>query len=326
MNALNLKTESDDSKLLLSMFPFHISGHIQAQYEISQLNEVILDLGKKPEIRFHEKLLILSELPEITSDDIQHVVEHIGKFNSDNRAGIERTLHRISAIRNRSGRIIGLTCRIGRAIVGTIEVIRDIVETQKSLLILGPPGSGKTTLLRESARVLADTIQKRVVVVDTSNEIAGDGDIPHPGIGNARRMQVPAPNKQHATMIEAVENHTPEIIIVDEIGTEEEALAARTIAERGVHLIATAHGRSLENLVKNPILSDLIGGVQSVILGDEEAKFRGTKKTVLERKSTPTFDTVIELKDRDTFTIYHNLQLSIDKILNDEDKPFLKPL
>ncbi|MGN6673831.1 MAG: AAA family ATPase, partial [Thermomicrobiales bacterium] len=250
------------------------------------LLELVLDLGRKPEARFERGEIVLDDT-DITREDLQYVAEHIGHFGEDNRAGIERTLHRISAIRNRSGDIVGLTCRIGRAVFGTIAIIQDLVESGESILILGRPGVGKTTLLRETARVLADSLRKRVVVVDTSNEIAGDGDIPHPAIGRARRMQVPRPSDQHAVMIEAVENHMPEVIVIDEIGTERETFAARTIAERGVQLVGTAHGNSLENLMMNPTLSDLVGGIHAVTLSDDEAKRRGTQKTVLERKAPP---------------------------------------
>jgi len=239
---------------------------------------------------------------EITEADIKYVVDHIGTFGDDNRAGIERTLHRISAIRNRTGKIVGLTCRIGRAVYGTIEIINDFVESGKSILIMGRPGIGKTTMLREAARVLADDQGKRVVVVDTSNEIAGDGDIPHPAIGRARRMQVRTPSLQHEVMIEAVENHMPEVIVIDEIGTELEAQAARTIAERGVQLIGTAHGNNLDNLMLNPTLTDLIGGIQTVTLGDEEARRRRSQKSVLERKAPPTFDVIVEILDREKVT------------------------
>ncbi len=252
---------------------------------------------------------------EIGDADIAFVVEHIGTFGDDNRAGIERTLHRISAIRNRNGKIVGLTCRIGRAVYGTIEIINDFVETGKSILIMGRPGIGKTTMLREAARVLADDMGKRVVVVDTSNEIAGDGDIPHPAIGKARRMQVRTPSMQHEVMIEAVENHMPQVIVIDEIGTELEAQAARTIAERGVQLIGTAHGNNLDNLMLNPTLSDLIGGIQSVTLGDEEARRRRTQKSVLERKAPPTFDVIVEIQDRERVVVHSDVADTVDAML-----------
>src|SRR5689334_9002741 len=252
---------------------------------------------------------------EIGETDIAHVVDHIGTFGDDNRAGIERTLHRISAIRNRSGKIVGLTCRIGRAVYGTIEIIDDFVETGKSILIMGRPGIGKTTMLREAARVLADEHGKRVVVVDTSNEIAGDGDIPHPAIGKARRMQVRTPSLQHEVMIEAVENHMPQVIVIDEIGTELEAQAARTIAERGVQLIGTAHGNTLDNLMLNPTLSDLIGGIQSVTLGDEEARRRRSQKSVLERKAPPTFDVIVEIQDRERVLVHSDVAQTVDALL-----------
>ena len=252
---------------------------------------------------------------EIAEADIAFVVEHIGTFGDDNRAGIERTLHRISAIRNRNGKIVGLTCRVGRAVYGTIEIITDFVETGKSILIMGRPGIGKTTMLREAARVLADDLGKRVVVVDTSNEIAGDGDIPHPAIGKARRMQVRTPSMQHEVMIEAVENHMPQVIVIDEIGTELEAQAARTIAERGVQLIGTAHGNNLDNLMLNPTLSDLIGGIQSVTLGDEEARRRRTQKSVLERKAPPTFDVIVEIQDRERVAVHSDVAETVDALL-----------
>ena len=274
----------------------------------------MLDLGRRPEARYPSSEVSCSTARSPTRD-IAYVVEHIGTFGDDNRAGIERTLHRISAIRNRSGKIVGLTCRIGRAVYGTIEIIADFVETGKSILIMGRPGIGKTTMLREAARVLADEQRKRVVVVDTSNEIAGDGDIPHPAIGKARRMQVRTPTLQHEVMIEAVENHMPEVIVIDEIGTELEAQAARTIAERGVQLIGTAHGNNLDNLMLNPTLSDLIGGIQSVTLGDEEARRRRTQKSVLERKAPPTFDVIVEIQDREKVLVHADVAATVDALL-----------
>ncbi|HXG40333.1 MAG TPA: AAA family ATPase, partial [Candidatus Limnocylindrales bacterium] len=304
----------DDLDALLRALPPEIVDAVHALPNKNELIEVVLDLGRIPEARFPDSEVELLDR-EITEADIGYVVDRIGTFGDDNRAGIERTLHRISAIRNRSGKIVGLTCRIGRAVYGTIEIIEDLVESGKSILIMGRPGIGKTTMLREAARVLADNFDKRVIVVDTSNEIAGDGDIPHPGIGKARRMQVRTPTLQHEVMIEAVENHMPQVIVIDEIGTELEALAARTIAERGVQLIATAHGNSLENLMLNPTLSDLIGGIQSVTLGDEEARRRRTQKSVLERKAPPTFDVVVEIQDRDRVVVHPDVAETVDALL-----------
>jgi stage III sporulation protein SpoIIIAA len=273
---------TDNLDLLLMVLPPRVRQEIEKVEDLSALLEVVLDLGRQPEARFPGRTVGLSPQP-ITREDLDYMTARIGTFTRDNRAGIERTLHRISALRNRLGEIVGLTCRVGRAVYGTVDIVSDVVESGRSILLLGRPGVGKTTLLREAARVLADDQNRRVVIVDTSNEIAGDGDIPHPGIGRARRMQVPSPERQHAVMIEAVENHMPEVVVIDEIGTQAEAQAARTIAERGVQLIATAHGISLENLIANPILADLIGGIQAVTLSDEEARRRRTQKTVLER-------------------------------------------
>jgi stage III sporulation protein SpoIIIAA len=304
----------DDLDVLLASLPPEIVEAVHALPEKEALIEVVLDLGRRPEARFPDSEVTLLER-EIVEADIAYVVDHIGTFGDDNRAGIERTLHRISAIRNRTGKIVGLTCRIGRAVYGTIDIIGDFVETGKSILIMGRPGIGKTTMLREAARVLADDLGKRVVVVDTSNEIAGDGDIPHPAIGKARRMQVRTPSLQHEVMIEAVENHMPQVIVIDEIGTELEAQAARTIAERGVQLIGTAHGNNLDNLMLNPTLSDLIGGIQSVTLGDEEARRRRSQKSVLERKAPPTFDVIIEIQDRERVTVHADVAETVDSML-----------
>jgi stage III sporulation protein SpoIIIAA len=314
------KTITDDMDALFDVLPPHIKKPLVLQPDISELLEVVLDLGRPPEARFPKREIELDSR-EIEEADIDYVVARISAFGDDNRAGIERTLHRISAIRNRRGRVVGLTCRVGRAVFGTIKIIEDLVQSGKSVLLLGRPGVGKTTMLREVARVLADNANKRVIIVDTSNEIAGDGDIPHPAIGHARRMQVATPSLQHAVMIEAVENHMPEVIVIDEIGTELEATAARTIAERGVQLVGTAHGNTLENLIVNPTLADLIGGIQSVTLGDEEARRRGTQKSILERKSPPTFDIVVEIQERDRLAIHPDVGEAVDALLRNTPPP-----
>ena len=300
---------TDDLEKLKAVLPDYLVDSLEQIGHIDELVEVIMDLGRVPTARYTDGEHILDER-EVSHDDLQYVVTKIGAFDADNRAGLERTLHRISAIRNRRGDIVGLTCRIGRAVYGTIEIIQDIIESGQSVLMLGAPGVGKTTMLREAARVLAE--HKRVIVVDTSNEIGGDGDVPHPAVGKARRMQVPRPNLQHEVMIEAVENHNPEVIIIDEIGRELEAMAARTIAERGVQLIGTAHGQSLENLLLNPTLSDLIGGIKAVTLSDEEARRRGTQKTVLERAAPATFDVLIEIQNRHRLVIHEDVSAAVD--------------
>ena len=299
---------------LIEILPIRIKRNIQEGL-LDDAIEIVLDIGRIPEIRLGNGKILSIGNDNITREDLDYITKQLPEFTSDNRSGIAGTLHRISAIRNRQGKIVGLTCRIGRVVTGTIECIKDFVIQNKSILFLGRPGVGKTTKLREITRLMADELAKRVVVVDTSNEIAGDGDVAHPAIGKARRMQVSQPEYQKDIMIEAVENHTPEVIVVDEIGTELEAQAARTIAERGVMLIATAHGNTLDNLIKNPTLSDLIGGIDTVTLGDDEAKHRGCQKTVLERQKQPTFDIVIEIIDRNTLAIYKDTAMAVDYIL-----------
>jgi len=305
---------TDNLEQLVEVLPPALRVQLEREDHLEDLLEIVMDLGRNPEARFAERVVELGDQP-ISNEDLDYVVGRVGAFGKDNRAGIERTLHRISAIRNRQGRVVGLTCRIGRAVYGTIDIIQDVVESGKSILMLGRPGRGKTTKLREVARILSEQLKKRVVIVDTSNEIAGDGDIPHPAIGRARRMQVAAPELQHNVMIEAVENHMPEVIVIDEIGTEQEAFAARTIAERGVQLVGTAHGNSLENLMMNPTLSDLIGGIHAVTLSDDEAKRRGTQKTVLERKAPPTFDVVIEIIEVDKLALHLDVERTVDRML-----------
>jgi stage III sporulation protein SpoIIIAA len=303
---------------LRRILPPHLNTGLDHIGNTDELIEIVLDLGRVPTARYVEGEVILLD-EEVTREDIDTVVSNIGAFDGDNRAGMERTLHRISAIRNRRGDVVGLTCRVGRAVYGTIDIIQDLIESGQSILMMGPPGVGKTTMLREAARVLAE--RKRVVIVDTSNEIGGDGDVPHPAIGKARRMQVSHPERQHEVMIEAVENHNPEVIVIDEIGRELEAMAARTIAERGVQLIGTAHGNALENLMLNPTLSDLVGGIESVTLSDEEARRRGTQKSVLERRAPPTFDVLIEIQTRDRLVVHEDVAAAVDGALRGRPLP-----
>jgi stage III sporulation protein SpoIIIAA len=312
------KQSHEDLRTLLNVLPWSIRESVENLGRSEELLEIVMDLGRIPSARFTDGEYMLRET-EVTSEEIEQVVDGIGDFDDDNRAGIARTLHRISGIRNRRAQVVGLTCRVGRAVYGTIEIIEDIIAEGHSILILGRPGVGKTTMLREMARVLAE--KKRVIIVDTSNEIGGDGDIPHPAVGRARRMQVPRPSHQHEIMIEAVENHNPEVIVIDEIGREREAEAARTINERGVQLIGTAHGNTLENLLLNPTLSDLVGGIESVTLSDEEARRRGTQKTVLERRAPPTFDVLLEMQDRQRLLVHRDVTTSVDAMLRGEVIP-----
>lgn len=306
--------ETNNLEKLIENLPFFLQEQLNNHSEKDKLIEIVLDLGRRPEARFLDRTEYLSQ-KIISWQDIDSVTKQISKFSNENRAGIERTLHRISCIRNRQFLINGLTCRIGRTLFGTISIIRDLLESEKSLLILGKPGVGKTSIIREIARVVSDELKKRVIIIDTSNEIAGDSDIPHFCIGRARRMQVNKDKYQHQVMIEAVENHMPQVIIIDEIGTELEVLAAQTIAEKGVQLVGTTHGNCLKNLIKNPLLVELIGGIQSVTLSDEEAKRRGTQKSILERKTYPTFEIILELNAQNSWTIHENVKNSIDLFL-----------
>lgn len=312
MNQAAREQAQQDLQMLLVVLPTAIQAELKATGRENELLEVVMDLGREPSARYIDGEDIL-RTSEVTQAEIDTVVKNIGDFDDDNRAGMTRTLHRISGIRNRRGGVVGLTCRIGRAVYGTVDIIEDIVKSGQSILLLGRPGVGKTTMLREMARILGD--KKRVIIVDTSNEIGGDGDIPHPAVGRSRRMQVPRPSHQHETMIEAVENHNPQVIVIDEIGREREASAARTINERGVQLIGTAHGNMLDNLLLNPTLSDLVGGIESVTLSDEEARRRGTQKTVLERRAPPTFDVLIEIQARQRVAIHKNVAEAVDNML-----------
>ena len=309
---------ADNLNQLLEILPEFVSKPLEKNENREQLIEIVLDIGRRPEARFANDTCYLS-YRTIVWQDLDYIIKRLGKFSGDNRAGIEKTLHRISSLRNRQGSVIGLTCSVGRAVFGTISIIRDLLEKEKSILLLGRPGVGKTTAIREIARVLSDDMKKRVIIIDTSNEIAGDGDLPHPSIGRARRMQVLNHQNQHQVMIEAVENHMPEIIIIDEIGTELEAFAARTIAERGVQLVGTAHGNVLENLIKNPTLTDLVGGIQYVTLGDEEARRRGSSKSILERQASPTFEIAVEIHDPKTWIIHENIGSSVDLLLQEQN-------
>ena len=308
---------SDDLDKLIENLPFFLQQNLNQHVNKDQIVEIILDLGRRPEVRFVNSSEYLSQ-KIVSWQDIDYITKRVSKFSNQNRAGIERTLNRISCIRNRQFLINGLTCRVGRAVFGTIAVVRDLLESEKSILILGKPGVGKTTIIREIARVLADEMEKRVIIIDTANEIAGDSDIPHSGIGKARRMQVAKTELQHQVMIEAIENHMPQVIIIDEIGTELEVLAARTIAEKGVQLVGTTHGNCLENLIKNPPLADLIGGIQCVTLSDDEAKRRGTQKTILERKTYPAFEIVIEINQQNYWTIYEDVKSDVDLFLQSQ--------
>jgi stage III sporulation protein SpoIIIAA len=312
----NLTAVIDDLDTLISLLPPDVARAVNGlNGHRKGIVEIVMDLGREPIARLEEGDLVIVER-EIEATDLHGVVERLGAFGSDNRAGISGTLHRISALRNRTSSIVGLTCRVGRAVPGAAEIIADEIRSGKSILVLGRPGAGKTTVLREAARLAAE--ERRVIVVDTSNEIAGDGDIPHSGIGRARRIQVPRVVDQHAVMIEAVENHMPQVIVIDEIGTEEEAKASRTIAERGVQLIATAHGVDLAGLLLNPTLSDLVGGMETVTIGDDEARRRGTAKTITERKSPPTFDIVVELIGHANVAIFTNTAAAVDAMLRGE--------
>nr|WDA99177.1 hypothetical protein GRSY_172 [Gronococcus sybilensis] len=306
---------SNDLHKLFRVLPHSIRNSLENHPNQNNLVEVIMDLGRRPEARFFDYPEYIS--PRIVSwQDLEYSIQKVGNFSGDNRAGIETTLHRISAIKNRKGNIIGLTCRVGRAVLGTMSIARDLLESRRSILLLGKPGIGKTTAIREMSRILADELYRRVIIIDTSNEIAGDGDVCHSAIGKARRMQVSHPDLQHQVMIEAVENHMPEVIIVDEIGTELEALAARTIAERGVQLVGTAHGHYLDSLIKNPTLADLVGGIQYVTLGDEEAKRRNTQKSIIERKGPATFNIAVEMQKRDNWLVHEAVEHSVDRILD----------
>jgi len=313
---------SEELDALFNILPTAIASAIRER-PADSLVDIVLDLGRVPKVHVEEETkdgrrrikAHALPLPLVTEVDIQTVLGGIGTLSADNRAGIPHTLHRVSALRARDGSVIGFTMRVGRVVYGSLKLMGDIVSSGKSVLLVGAPGVGKTTVLREMARVLSDEYHKRVMVVDTSNEIAGDARIPHSGIGSARRIEVPTPNKQALVMLEAVQNHTPEVIIVDEIGSRDEVVSMQAIAHRGVRLVATVHGTSLWQVVNNPSVCALIGGVHPVILSDAEAKLRESKKTVMQRQHPPVYDVAIEITSRSSWVVYPDVAVAVDNML-----------
>jgi stage III sporulation protein SpoIIIAA len=300
----------NDIDLLLAVLPPELRGDV----EPDRLLEIVADIGRPLEFRYPEGSTYITDVI-VDEAFLKQSLSSVTQFGPDNRAGINGTLHRISKIVDRQSRPVGLTCRVGRPMLGTITIIEDLIAAGSNILIIGAPGVGKSTKLRDVARLLSTDKLRRVVIVDTSNEIAGDGAVPHAAVGKARRLQVPFGRNQADVMIEAVENHTPEVIIVDEISTIAETNACRTIAQRGVQLIATAHGRVLSDVIKNPPLVKLIGGIQTVTLGDEQAKLRGTSKTVSERESEPVFSVVVEIESFDRVSVHTDISAAVDAYL-----------
>ncbi|KAG2447382.1 hypothetical protein HYH02_007710 [Chlamydomonas schloesseri] len=275
-------------------------------------------------------------------------------FGSDNRCCVPGSLHRISAMRDNAGRIYGLTYRVGRHTPGDALLLADLLaglatgehrvvatpadaaaagasagaaaadgrpvmrplEMPGSLLLVGRPGSGKTTVLRDVARLLADDLDRRVVVVDTSNEIAGDDRTPHPCIGSARRMMVPQRELLWRVMLEAVQNHGPEVLVVDELSTAREVAAARSIAQRGVMLVATTHGTSLKSLLRNHVFAPLLGGIETTVVTDLTARETNSgSKTRLERRDMPTFAAVVEINNGGRLLVHPDAAESVDLLL-----------
>jgi len=312
MMTSKLNAVTNDFNVLLHSLPSSITDYI---VDPDNLIEIVVDLQRPVELRFSDDSFI--ELKTIGTEYlIEEILNEMSEPGVDNRCGLNETLHRISVIQNKNLDIVGMTIRIGKPYVGNAILIADLLEDKKNILLIGPPGRGKTSILREASNILSSELLKRVVIVDTSNEIAGEGNVPHRAVGRSRRLQVPKTKAQHDVMIEAVENHNPHTIIIDEVSTSEEGLAAQTIAQRGVQILATVHGHTLNDLIQNKSLASMVGGINKVTLSDDTARARGCQKTALEREFQPPFDCVVEINAFDEVAVHHNVNESVDAILN----------
>ncbi len=306
----------DSIATLFDIFPAKIVKLLQ-NIDNEKLIEVICDIDRPLIARYLDGSEI--ELAyTITAKDLQAISTNrlLTAFTANNRCGIDKTLHRIACIRGKDGQsILGLTIRIGRILTPQIDLIADIIDTGESVLFLGKPAAGKTTKLRECADYLSTEGGKRVIIIDSCNEIGGEGNVPHFAVGRARRMPIPQGKKQYEIMLEAVESHNPQVLIIDEISTREEAMACKTIGERGIQLLASAHGERIENLIKNPAINTIIGGAASVTVGDKEASKTGNK-VVLKREFMPVFSHIIELTSYKEVQIHSNLEKAVDMFFN----------
>lgn len=304
---------------LLSLLPPTLRAAVTAHpvFDPAGVEELFVHVGQEVEVRGSGGWVI--QLPPPSAAELQHMMKQIGRFGSDGRACVANTAHRASVWRGRHGEPLGVTLRVGRYVPGAARALLPLAQ-RGSLLILSKAGMGKTTLLRDLAAALAQgPDMPRVTVVDTSNEIGGDGPIPLPYLGRCRRIQVASREAQSQVMTEVLQNHTPDYVIVDEIATVAEAEAAWSISQRGVHLIGTCHGEHLEGLLQNRALNMLVGGTAQAFLSNEERRLRNkTRKSVLERPFSSPFPFVVELHERNRGHLYVDVNKAVDLILDEQ--------
>ncbi|EPY22109.1 R3H domain-containing protein [Strigomonas culicis] len=308
-----------ETQHLLSLLPAALREALvqHPDFALSTVEEFFVHVGQDVEVRGDDWVV---RLPPPSLDDLHQLLARVGRFGADGRGCVPGTAHRVSVWRGRRGESLGVTLRVGRYVPNAAKALLPLA-LQGSVLILSKAGKGKTTLLRDLSSSLAhEASMPRVTVVDTSNEIGGDGPLPMAFLGRCRRLQVARREDQGRSMIEVIQNHSPEFLVVDELANAEEADAAWSIAQRGVNLVGTCHGERLADLLQNRALNLLVGGAAHAFLSNEERRLRNkTKKTILERPHVSPFDFVVELHTRSKGHLYHDVNRAVDLLLDGQD-------